>query len=279
MQDFFNDSSPSVLDGLHEVFRSLPHFPGSKSHAMPRINEGRWFSLTDLVHYLSSNGASIEAYLSEKRLHSAHSTFIALRIPELNQVLQKVSILIRTLEANSAVYSDVFLVFSRIPAELHSLTTNRYQKSVTESLVNGVTSTADLSLIVTTFLLTPRGVAHIRTLQRDSDYAKKLQTHAELGLSSLCAIFHLPQVDLVEMFKLYLWNFHIPAQITSASQLWANFPPFAAVHAVNFTGQQLDKNTIYATQEVLARDLGVVLQPLSLKSEKNGSVPRDRMQL
>jgi hypothetical protein len=221
MHDFFNASSPSILDGLHEVFRSLPHFPGSEFHAMPRINEGRWFSVADLVYYLFRNASSIEKYLSEKCLRSAHSTFITLGIPELNQVLQQLSTLIRTLEANSAVYSDAFLVFTRILLELHSLTTNRYQKNVSDSLMKRFTSTADFSLIVATFLLTPRGVAHMRTLKNDNDYAIKLQEQAEQGLSQLCAIFRLPQHDLVEIFRNYLWKLPIPAHITSASQLWA----------------------------------------------------------
>jgi hypothetical protein len=86
----------------------------------------------------------------------------------------------------------------------------------------------NFSHIVATYLLSPRGHDHLRTVGKDSEYGRFLQQWAMTGLTSLCTIFKIPNCAVLELFDYYVWKMDMGDVTTDA--LWANFPEYVPIH-------------------------------------------------
>jgi hypothetical protein len=240
-------SSPPVLELIQHVIHALPLGLNTPFHKIPRITETRWLSYGKTVMFLVQHYRAVERFLSEKGLESCLRSFKQLQIRDLAIVLSIISDFIVQAEANYCVYSDVFPAFAETIAQLERFSDNKYSRTAINCLFQRFSSTADFSHIVITFLLTPAGHAHFRRCVDRSPYQQFLREWAAQGLQSISTIFHLDQVNLIEMFEYYLWKMEIPE--ISTSELWAKFPPFLPIYGPKNQQEEALRNSNVFTPE------------------------------
>jgi hypothetical protein len=127
-----------------------------------------------------------------------------LGISDLPQVFTIFSTVILRIEANSAIYSEVFPELANALLELEQIPTNRYRKFVTNYLLRRFTLTAAFSHVVATYMLSPHGRGHIQMAARFSLYVQYIEELARQRILSLYAIIRIAPVCVIDLFTYYL---------------------------------------------------------------------------
>jgi hypothetical protein len=177
----------------------------------------------------------VVSFLKDKEETDALAALMRLDFARLNEIMAVFRRFIKSAEANSVSYSNIFPMSEKLMDSLGALRANK----LVEALMNAVSShssgTMDVNITFTCFLVTLIGKRYYSAVTRSSEFAASTETMWRKGLVTLSKAFHYDLARMINLFQDHLDN---PHRFDPVNDLCTNWP-----RRVSMAGQQQDNNS------------------------------------
>jgi hypothetical protein len=226
VHDFLEDDTYQLLPQIKKIIAAIPTHPDSRFATMPRLNEGRWFSLAEVTLYLTAHFAEVRAFLQEKSHWEALNAFDTIDVGELNQVMNSCEKFLKKVEANQTSYFDIFLFFRDLLLDLVHLSSryNRHSMLLFHAMLNRFKTTTDLSMLFTCFAFTEAGRLYYNSVGTGSDVHNALNVMIQAGMKTLSSIFQYNEACVQSLFSHYLAAFADQRTYKTTEKFWDEYP-------------------------------------------------------